>query len=854
MDVNKLVSSFLPVTNKPESNPVSSNFLPIDLDNMDPRLFTPEFARMFGGYGALSQIHPPDYDDRTDVYSRTVGSKFDAPLSASSTLFNYLTVTPGFTKVSSLNYQMYRDAKIQMYTPVRYCDKSDPLRDGKVVLDSRGLIASMVPVLEKELPNAEQFANYQPIGDDRNKRVNLTPDEDDDGPEILNVTGIGVYNPNFLFFVKATDVTLEKMTAAINAMTGRTGLSRQRKEKKTEEQKVMKVAGENAEKNAAISAQQTKKQEAVSNALNNGGFMYDISDLLRDDRSVNFLNDSLAQYDIYESPLVGGGAKTFVGNFGGIDVTCEGVINSFKLTLNVFKPVSPAVMGVLIGSTALKISPEARTIDTTTLKYWVNTLEKNLFDSNPNNSDYQERLKNYSLLEQKSVEELELDIGNQDKTELMLALDNYKRKIQTFDAFVAGRAKENPFFKKITKDDSGTVYTTLAGFDCYGYEFGVNKTTPVYMGKLQSVKGENVAFKKWHKPKMNGAPNHSCDSNYSLSNYDIYIFQMPEDAVTNGVVKNRFDVSDKSKLLDIFIKYSLGPQNVSQAPALGSPYNDAARILGSDQTQTYVNLIKKINESKMFYTSYDKSVPANKIINVDTIFWEPFMKIDVEDIKQAADFLKNVDILKDNLVKAFNLKKRTNSVGTKNSVPQTVAPIPIGMFGPNEERKEEDDSLDVAQTIPQTLSDVSVAQNDDSIQVGDYVEIVDKNFDCGGIKNLKYAKVSEITGVGRNNKNFGKFANAYNLVIFSSISDFLNADKRASCVVYDTNKLKRVSPDEVETFLKPTYVPFDGGAKHTRRSHTGPRKRVTRHGNRILMRRRTYKGRKRIAHSKTVKK
>jgi hypothetical protein len=916
-----------------------SNFLPIDPNNLDPRFFTPEYARTFGGYGALSQINQPNYDaSEKDIFGRSVGSALDATISASSTLFNYLTVTPGFTKVSSLNYQMYRDAKIQMYTPVRYCDKSDPLRDGKVVLDSRGLIASMVPVLDKELPNAERFAKYQPIGDDRNKRVDLKHAPDDDDYEITNVDASGVYNPNFLFFVKVSDVTPENMTIAKNAMTARNGLTRQKNEKEKDDANLSKVRQESAEKDMAISYRQNEKQKAISDLLNNGGFMYDITDLLRDDRSVNFLNDSLAQYDIYESPLVGGGAKTFVGTFDRIDVTCEGVINSFKLTLNVFKPIVPAITSLLIGSTKLTVTPDARVVDTTTTKYWVNTLEMNSYTIDNSNSD-ESRLKNFSVLEQKSVEEVNRMVNEIKNFDLTLNLDKYKQKMQMFDYFVAESINsENPFFKKIKRDDSGFLFTSYFGFDCYGYKIGVNKTTPIYMGKLQSVKEKNVAFKKRYKPKKDGDAINSCDSKYSLSEYDIYIFRMPEDAVTNYCIKNKVSNALINNVMQLAMK-SIKVNDVNKFVSLPS-YNNYKTLF--EQNPNYLEDIYKISNSSLF---------ANKSGLIDeNIFYEPFTKVDIKII----DILIDASLVSNSLEK--NIRDMYNqSLPQLNTKPQTIQSV-----GPNEERKDDGSTAAASQnvddvirigdavtfnkgmgcdgvfykyafvanimtnangsksyglfpitnldfykyaaqqiankkplnakcTVSRLVIDNKVPINEveqyfvalnkqvpivdkqvpavdkqvpivqaavnDEIKVGDYVEIIDKNFDCGGIKNLKYAKVSEITSVGKNNKNFGKFEDAYNLVIFKDKSDFDDVTKQSSCVVYDTDKLKRVSRDEVETFFKPpTYVPIDGGAKRTRRSHTGPRKRVTRHGNRGLMRRRTYKGRKRGAYSKTAKK
>lgn len=835
-----VITSKVVPTNDKEIPANPSNFLPIDPNNLDPRFFTPEYARLFGGYGALSQIRPPNYNGRTDVYGRTVGSTPDAPISASSTLFNYLTVTPGFTKVSSLNYQVYRDAKIQMYTPVRYCDKSDALRDGKVVLDSRGLIASMVPVSEKELPNAKQFADFQVIDDD-DKRVNLTPDEDDEVGDVTNVDLVGVYNPNFLFFVKVSDVTLEKMTAAKNAMTGRNGLVRQ----KTEDDKLSRVRQETNKKNIAISAQQTQKQEAIDKVLkiDKNGVLYEITDLLRDDRSVNFLNDSLARYDIYESPLFGENSKTFVGRFVGIDVTCEGVINSFKLTLNVFKPVVSAVAGLLIGATGLTIGSDARVVDTTNSRYWVNALEENEGDSNDPNY-----LKNFSVLEQKSVNELSNLSSQPALRPLATTLHNYQQTLKKYTSFVAEYTKkQNPFFQKIQNDDSGRVYTTLAGFDCYGYESSVTKTTPIYMGKLQSVKGGNVAFTKWYKPKKTGDAINSCDSKYSLANYDIYIYRMPEDAVTNGIVKRGLSGDD---LLQVFITMALGKGNEAgaQRDDLQNDYNKVVQFFRDNEYS--INVIKKINNAKIFYYSYpDNPVSANKIMNNDTIFWEPFMRIDVGDIKTVADFFNNVVLLRNEFKSAFTRK------------PQTIpSVIPANnAAGLNEEHKD-DGSPAVVRTIPEVF------------KVGDLVQFKNgETRSCGGY-NARYSIIGGTTLTGQNNKVYGQGATLYHLFAITPNKPFYATSAQlaealirpkldvvqstipgTSCTVHGDYIQKIKMPDlPAELIGDPTKK--GGGAKHTRRSHSGPRKNVTRHGNNGLMRRRTsHKGRKRGAH-KTAKK
>lgn len=510
MDYLKSMENLIPsgiVSNQTQdtTNPMApSDYLPINATNLDPRFFTPEYARMFGRYGALSQISAIDYDRKSDVFGRTVGSEFDAPISASSTLFNYLTVTPGFTKVSSLNYQVYRDAKIQIYTPMRFCDKSDATRDGKVVLDSRGLIASMVPVSENKLPTIKQFMAYQPI-DDRNKRVNLNPDEDDTDYEITNVEGAGVYNPNFLFFVKVSDVTPETMNAANQVMTARNSLIRQRNERNMEIANLSKVA---QEKDMAVNNQQTQQQEAVNNVLNN------------DDLTI-------------------GDAVTFTKGLG-----CDGKFYKYAFVANVTQ--------------------------------------------NSNGS------KSYGLF-------------------------------------------------------------------------------PM----------SNLDYFKYAKQKI--------EKNESL---------FPKCTVARAVIDTKVPIIE---------------------------------------VEQYFNAIKSSDAQGVIYNE---------------------------------------------------------------------------------------------------------------IKVGDFVEIVDKTFNCGGIPNLKYAKVSEITQVGKNNPKFGKFKDAYNLVIFSSKDDFDNSAKRASCVVYDTNQLKRVGRDEVETYFNQTSLVETGGSKHTRRLRKGVVRGFKRS---VASRRRTNKGRKRVA-SKTAKK
>lgn len=822
-------------------------YLPIDPNNMDTRLFTPEYMRMFGGYGALSKIKPENYGNEKDIFERDVGSAPDAAISASSTLFNYLTVTPGFTKVSSLNYQVYRDAKIQMYTPVRYCDKG-AVNDGKVVLDSRGIIASMTPVSEKELPTSKQFELYQLIGDEENKRVNLVPDSDDEVGDVANVNVAGVYNPNFLFFVKVSDVTPEKMTLAKSVMTGRTGLKNQEEKKLNEKNDLIKMKQESEEKDQATSAQQKEKQEAITNALKDGGFMYDITDLLRDDRSVNFLNDALTMYDIYESPLVGGGDKTFVGTFNHIDVTCKGAISSFKLTLNILKPVGSAVKSLIIGSNKLNIEPDAREVDTKAMRYWVNTLEKNT-PVNPKSRDYQERLKNFSVLEQKNSEYLSNILNEEITTPFLEALNQHKLKLNKYISFVAKFINAgNPFFKKIDmKDDSGTKFASYFGFDCYGYKNGVEKREPIYMGKLQSVKGNNAAFKKWYKPKLKNDANSSCDSNYSILEHEIYIFRMPEDAVTNGIVKLGLTGDE---LFKVFITMAIGKGNEAmvQRDDLKNYYEEVKNFF--DLIQPKVDLIKKINNAKIFYYSYPEnshSMDANKITNGDTVFDEPFMKCDVDDIVRAANFFNSVVLLRNNLKNAFDQKPK-----------RSINPV-IRKFDQGEEHKD-----DGSPSLDRTTSG--------DFKVGDIVKFKnDQPIKCGS-DNVMYSIIGGISPMSNSNPSFRAGAMVYHLFAITHKTPYRDALKKveyaksqhnkdlgfqygtpgSSCNVLGEN-IQKITLDEIPREL--IGDPIVGGAKHTRRSHTGLRKNVTRHGKHGLIHRRTsHKGRKRLAYSKTAKK
>jgi hypothetical protein len=779
-----------------------SNYLPIDPDNIDARLFTSDYMRMFGGYGALSQINPQDYNNHTDVFKRAVGSAPDSTISASSTLFNYLTVTPGFTKVSSLNYRVYRDAKIQMYTPVRY------LENGKVVLDSRGLIASMVPVSEKELPTADQFKEFQNIGEDDNKRVDLAPDpnhvyDSDDEGHVANVDVAGVYNPNFLFFVKVSDVTPEKMTVARNAMTARNGLKKQEGEKKEEAAKLIKMKQASDEKDQATSAQQKKKQEAISNALNKGRFMYDITDLLRDDRSVNFLNDLLARYDIYESPLVGGGDKTFVGVFDDIKVTCQGTLGSFKLTLNVFKPVVPAVEGLLIGSTKFTIRPDARMVNTTTTKYWVNALEMNSFTIDNSNSD-QERLKNFSLLDQKSVDELDRHVNAMIDYNLKIELENHKKRTQDFDGVVGKYARnDNPFFKKIYKDDSGFVFVSYFGYDCYGYEIGVAKTTPIYMGKLQSVKGNDVELKKWYKPKNKGGANNSCDFKYSLAEYEIYIFRMPEDPITKYSVDKPQQIDDIDKLMEFAVN-SAGIKEKQKLTILQS-YDKLKQFLLSSKYGFYVK------------TAFDAGLFKKNN------FYEQFTQAN-DDIINQFDVLCGMS----KTLQQFIIEMRVEYQNSPNTKPSVV------------------------NQIPQPSPTAASQPVDDVIRVGDAIK-----FKIGMGCNSEIYKYAFVVNVKQNlsgSMSYGLFP-IQNRDVFKYAKSQIESKKQLNvkCTVLDQVIDKKVPINEVEEYFNANPT-ISGGAKHTRRPLTGMRKNATRHGNRVLMRRRTHKGRKRIAYSKTAKK
>lgn len=773
-------------------------YLPIDPNNMDPRLFTPEYMRMFGGYGALSQIKPQDYNNNTDVFERAVGSAPDAAISASSTLFNYLTVTPGFTKVSSLNYQVYRDAKIQMYTPVRYCDKG-AVNDGKVVLDSRGIIASMTPVSEKELPTAKQFELYQLIGDEENKRVNLVPDSDDEVGDVAKVKDIGVYNPNFLFFVKVSDVTPEKMTLAKSMMTGRTGLKNQEEKKLNEKKDLIKMKQESEEKDQATSAQQKEKQEAITNALKSW-FMYDITDLLRDDRSVNFLNDALTMYDIYESPLVGGGDKTFVGSFSYIDVTCEGAISSFKLTLNVTNLVGSTAKSLLVGSTELTFGYLARVVDTTNTKYWVNVMKKN--DSDHKSPDY---LKKYAIFERMSVDELNSNIIAKRELPLTSSLNDYKKKMKRFDEVVSAKIN-TPFFKKIEKDDSKIVYASYVGSDCYGYEIGVLDKSPIYMGKLQSVNGNNVTFKKRYKSIFKKT-NDSCDSDYSLEKYEIYIFGMPEDPITKYMVslKRTADINI-DKMMEL-ATISAGIKEKQKLTTLPSYVKLKAFLAGS----MYDHHVKTAFDA-MFFKKND--------------FYEQFISADYVII-DGFDLLCN----QSDSVRQFIKEMRIESLNPPNAKPSVVK-----------------------QTVAQPSPTVVPQPVDDVIRVGDAIRFK-AGFGCNG-KIYKYAFVVNVTKNPSNSMTYGLFT-IQNLDFFKYAKSQIENKQQLNvkCTVLDQVIDKKVPINEVEEYFNANPSTIGGGAKHTRRSHTGLRKNVTRHGKHGLNHRRTsHKGRKRLAYSKTAKK
>ena len=131
---------------------------------------------------------------------------------------------------------------------------------------------------------------------------------------------------------------------------------------------------------------------------------------------------------------------------------------------------------------------------------------------------------------------------------------------------------------------------------------------------------------------------------------------------------------------------------------------------------------------------------------------------------------------------------------------------------------------------------------------------------CSNVpENIKYAYVVLTPEMGKDNAKRRKMSpgtKGYSLIYLKNADDLASlTGNRSNCTVFDKSLLKKVTRDEVEKYLNSlTPVNVVGGAKHTRRSHaTGPRKNVTRHGNRCLMRRRTHKGRKRGAH-KTAKK
>jgi len=888
------------VNTAPFSKP--SEFLPINPDNMDPRFYTPEYMRMFGGYGALSQINPTDYNNRTDVFKREVGSAPDAALSASSTLFNYLTVTPGFTKVSSLNYQVYRDAKIQMYTPIRSLD------NGKVILDSRGIIASMTPVSEKELPNAKQFAEFQNIGGEENKRVNLAPDSDDEGGDVANVKVRGVYNPNFLFFVKVSDVTVATLADALKK-SKQVKQTYQFREQQGANEKKRTEEMERTDKEDA-----KKRNAAITGILQRDKPLFDLTEYLKNDRYFSLLKDKLIDFDIYEQNAVSG-EKTYKGILKSVELECptERGISLLSSNLKVVLNVETWVRG-LIGPNVYKIEKRQIKVDIGIdyPHYFANIMEKNDNSRGSDGNNVNEVSMNavgskyvgrYSSLDKKTLSLLNDLLTSNKQTdvakEIVQSFDERKRNIAAFNAFI--RTPNNPFVYRFQQSDISHIDNLGFVRDKNCYEIGQNNLVK-WLGEFNNLMttGEATFTKKYKSDT-------TCNLNYQfnfvngpgvlalhpiaastkwlkglnkltdeLSSAFQQIYKDELSTFLSQPVTNikTFYATEKSKtkMEQLIIEFNAKLNNIcgrntdantllkdtianikNTVAELNGILNDSSGLQnGLENLEESINNIFAGDKLTCIIDFVDLSTSMTTRVNSITSGFSR-LTTEAEQIQNSINNSTTSSIDQEKL-KEFNEIKQQYDAKTLSNLQNRAASLGSKKEASSvqEEHKEDIDAPPPYQEEVKPDLNAPGAK----YKVGDYV-FISKMYSKKSSKNdQKYAVV--ISSYKYPDRKNGIVYIFYALRVFYEKDDydaylnkFPTINTNAQVV---ESSLMPADENQIELYFTPNEL-GGGAAKHTRRSHTGLRKNVTRHGKHGLNHRRTsHKGRKRLAYSKTAKK
>jgi len=876
-------------------------------DLKDERYYNPngDVAKMTSSEVSNNLIIHPEvtgqniYDAGKDATNNNVGSRRDSAVSTSSRLFNYLTSTPGFLMLTANNYQFFLDAGVTLYSPTRIFNPEKE-RDGEICINELGMIASMQIVEKGKAPTVDNFIKYTTLNnnDETNGRTDIV-------------------NPNFLFYVKLP-VDRNAIGRAQSAVSGRelkqatiTSVGNRDTGNPIAGADDLKsyplsVSNQPTFPNKNIDTELNMRTKIIiQNLLNAGRFTLDFTDLLKNDRYLSFLMNKLKFFDIYEQ-TVDKGEKTYKGILTSVNVTCpkEGIIAGFgSSNLKIILSVRKWVKSVIDGK--YKIEEESISVDVDNTgnypKYIANIYADNhdtlsrsaeLMNNSANSIESNNFFARQSFFEKQSLQQLD-EIMNQPNDSGLVkpiknALDSYNKNIKVIDDFV--KFPDNPFVYKFSNEDvvqfNNRRREYLLRRDCYE----IGKTGAVkWLGQFDGVtkKGEASFVKNYNGPlcaskyqfNFSNGPNVICLKSVvgatwldSLKDFETHpgdsafdqiyksdglqVFnQPPKDFPTFYAIKKTKPIIDElrkgfndtlgkiPKKLDEIVEEINEIIKITHGSDISVENPSFFQDLKYNQKINYAPLGNKDNLGSIaqFFKLYKDTHSA--LINATTQFSQSLLSASNMS-KGNSLTLRNPEELEEyNKIKTeYDLMVQSNQNDKPKNSQNTVRPV-------------------VAPIVPNASSEVSVARNNDEIIAGDYVKIVgdlSEAFCSDDSKNVKYAYVVLTPAMGKVNarrRGMKIGTKGYSLIYLKNADDLKSlTGKTPNCTVFDKSLLKKVTRDEVETYLNSLTPVNVGGAKHTRRSHTGPRKNVTRHGNNGLMRRRTsHKGRKRGAH-KTAKK
>lgn len=838
------------------------------------------------------------YDADEDVVGSKVGSQRNSDVSTSSRLFNYLTSTPGFLMLTANNFQFFVDAGVTLYSPTRIYNP-DGNGDGKICINELGIIASMQIADKDKIPTVENFIKYTTLSKNYN-----------DG------TKTDIINPNFLFFVKDSDVTDEKLKE-VNERKKKEPLLKTYLELNDKENTKRKTE---TEQNIQLADDAEKRNNIVKAILQRKYLLLNIDEYLKNDRYFSLLN-SLTGFDIYEQNTLSS-EKTYKGILKSVSVSCATeqpihfLSKNFKVELN----VETWVKGTM-GPNFYKIEEQKITVGTGKdyPQYFANVLGKNynlkgadnLKDADGKSFSQEEAIKNmnevgsknvgrYSLLDKKTLGVLiNLYTSNNIKIDDGVAkmIGERANSIKKFDEFI--KTVNNPFVYKFRQTD--IVHNDNLGFlqgkNCYE----IRKESFVkWLGKFDSVTTDGKAT--FTKNYQNSICNPTYQFNFGNDGPVVLALRPITSAKWFMDLSNLTDelssafqqifgenlsrVLDRTTLtIDLF--YANEKSKMAIAKLKGEFNEKLNNICGANGVDALKDTIAKINE--VLSSSNDLQEWENAI---NGVFVEGELECIINFVDLHTSTTHNVNIITKSFQKLLENAGKIQKLIDDSSVSNEFNQETIKEYNEIKRRFDEralsglkKQAKSLSQRVDKTNASTAISEEHKNDE-GEAVPLKVSSKPDLNAPGAKY-KVNDYVFITKmpNGTKRPQFSQKYARVISSKV---LKNDKGDDVIIYilnvftdkndydDNLRGAPVSQDKIGKVMMNHIVPATqddivksfgnvalaqneqggGGAKHTRRSHaTGLRKNVTRHGNHGLIRRRTsHKGRKRGAHAKTAKK